>query len=58
MPHSVIYTLEAESWKWYSIGSVASGAPAKQVWYAKTYLFDTQLSPLCFVRIAIFVTDT
>ena len=43
MPHSVIYTLEAESWKWYSIGSVASGAPAKQVWYAKTYLFDTQL---------------
>ena len=43
MPHSVIYTLKAESWKKYSIGSVASEAPAKQVWYAETYSFDTQL---------------
>ena len=46
MPHSVIYSLETESWKWHGIGLVASEAPAKQVWYAETYSFDTTLATM------------
>ena len=44
MFHSVIYTLEQNLENTDSfIELVASDAPAKQVWYAETYSFDTQL---------------